>query len=228
MSDHQNNNIPVKQDGSVEPAPLHGAEHFGDLQWGRLSRFAQLLGNEGQLRGLVGPREMNKLWSRHLLNSTAINQFIEDSMSVADVGSGAGFPGLVLAITCPGVHVSLIEAMERRSEWLQYVVKDLELDNVEVIRGRAEDLKGFSADVVTARAVAALKKLVPWTMPLVRDGGRVVALKGGRAEVEIDEADKQLRKYGAEWVDVHDVDVWGTSEGTRIVEIKKIKRWKHR
>lgn len=228
MRDHQNDNIPVEKDGAVEPAPLHGAEHFGDLQWERLSRFAQLLENEGQLRGLVGPREMNKLWSRHLLNSTAINGFIEDSMSVADVGSGAGFPGLVLAITRPSINVSLIEAMERRTDWLQYVVDDLELNNVEVIRGRAEDLDGFSADIVTARAVAALKKLIPWTMPLVRDGGRVVALKGGRAEVEINEADKQLRKYGAEWVDVHDVDVWGTSEGTRIVEIKKVKRSKRR
>ncbi|MDP9800909.1 16S rRNA G527 N7-methylase RsmG [Arcanobacterium wilhelmae] len=117
--------------------------------------------------------------------------------------------------------------MERRTDWLQYVVDSLGLTNVTVIRSRAEDMGDYTADVVTARAVAALKKLIPWTMPLVRDGGRVVALKGDRAEIEIDEADKQLRKFGADWVDVHDVDVWGAEEGTRIVEITK-REQRHR
>lgn len=206
----------------IELAPEGGAEHFGEKQWSNLRRFSELLVSEGELRGLIGPRELERLWSRHIFNSTAIERFVPEGAVVADVGSGAGFPGLVLAIQRPDLKVHLIDSLGRRTDWLEYVVDDLGLNNVNVYNARAEELAGIiRADVVTARAVAALKKLLPWTMPLVKNGGQVVALKGQRAEIEIDEADKQLRKLGAQWVDVHDVEVWGSNEGTRVVVVQK-------
>lgn len=206
----------------VEEPPEGGRSHFGDEVWQQLLTFASLLEDEGQIRGLVGPREMGRLWGRHIMNSTAISEFIPKDSSVADVGSGAGFPGVVLAITRPDVHVHLIESIERRVDWLLFSVERLGLSNVTIHRSRAEDMpERFKVDIATARAVAALKKLIPWTLPLLRSGGSLVALKGERAELEIDDASAVLRKYGAEWVDVHDVDVWGTDEGTRVVVVKK-------
>lgn len=209
-------------DVMFEEAPAGGGEHFGDAIWKNLLRFGELLESEGELRGLIGPRERDKLWSRHILNSTAIVDFLPQNASLVDVGSGAGFPGLVAAIIRPDLTVNLVDSLGRRADWLSYVVDDLQLSNVTVHNKRAEEMVGvISADVATARAVAALKKLLPWTMPLVRPGGQLVALKGGRAEEEIEKADKELRKFKADWVDVHDVDVWGTSEGTRVLVVQK-------
>ncbi|MDE1576622.1 16S rRNA (guanine(527)-N(7))-methyltransferase RsmG [Actinotignum sanguinis] len=206
----------------IEVPPAAGAEHFGTATWGTLLHFARLLEEEGEVRGLVGPRELGRLWSRHLLNSLAIEEFIPVNATVGDVGSGAGFPGIVLAIVRPDVTVTLIESMERRTEWLRYVVGELGLRNVKVRTARAEQLKGrFAADIVTARAVAALKKLLPWTMPLVKPGGRLVALKGERAAQEIDDAAAQLQRYGAVEVTVHAVVPFGTAEATRVVEVTK-------
>lgn len=206
----------------VEEPPTGGVAHFGELEWDRLLRFVELLEDEGQLRGLIGPREMGRLWSRHLLNSTAISEFVDPDVQLADVGSGAGFPGLVTAIIRRDLDVHLIDSMERRTDWLSYCVDELELTNVTVVRSRAEDLGTMNADVVTARAVAALKKLVPWTLPLVKPGGSLIALKGARAEEEIDEAAQVLRKYKVDWADVYDVDVWGSKEGARVVELRKL------
>ena len=205
----------------VETTPQGGHEHFGADAWDKLIMLKDLLVSEGEKRGLIGPRELDKLWSRHILNSTAIVDFIDDGCSVADVGSGAGFPGLVTAIVRPDLQINLIDSLGRRTDWLSYAVGEIGLDNVKIFNNRAEELSGkLRCDVVTARAVAALKKLLPWTMPLLKSGGKLVLLKGGRAEIEIDEADKQLRKFGAEWVDLHDVDVWGTSESTRVVVVQ--------
>ncbi|QRV02180.1 16S rRNA (guanine(527)-N(7))-methyltransferase RsmG [Arcanobacterium phocisimile] len=207
----------------VEHVPHGGDRHFGVDIWDRLVRFAQLLESEGELRGLIGPREMDKLWSRHILNSTAILDFVPENSSLIDVGSGAGFPGIVTAITRPDVTIHLIDSLGRRTDWLSYVVQDLDLPNVFVHHNRAEELHGqLVADIVTARAVAALKKLLPWTMPLVKSKGQLVALKGGRAEQEIDDAHKELRKFKAAWAEVHDIDVWGADEGTRVVVVEKL------
>ncbi|WP_406709517.1 16S rRNA (guanine(527)-N(7))-methyltransferase RsmG [Trueperella pyogenes] len=182
----------------VEESPIGGAEHFGSESWAKLIRFRDLLVEQGEVRGLIGPRELERLWSRHLLNSTAVAEFLPFSGSVADVGSGAGFPGIVLAIIRPELQFDLIETMERRTDWLNDVKDALELGNVEVIRSRAESLpKSYRVDVVTARAVAALQKLLPWTLPLLKPGGKLVALKGARAEQEIQDAEKQLMKYRA-------------------------------
>lgn len=212
----------LNEEMNVQDPPQGGALHFGEIEWKKLLQFAELLKSEGQLRGLVGPREMDKLWSRHILNSTALLEFLPVGSELSDVGSGAGFPGVVIAAVRPDIKVFLIETMERRVDWLHYVQSKLELSNVEIFHARAEELIGkHRTEFVTARAVAALKKPIPWTLPLVSKGGSLLALKGTRAEIEIDEAAAQLRKYRADWADVYNVDVWGCTEGTRILQVKK-------
>src|SRR5699024_11632078 len=127
------------------------------LAWGGAAHFAELLAEEGELRGLIGPRELPKLWTRHVLNSAAVAQFLPEEGSLADVGSGAGLPGVVLALMRPEIEVHLVEPMQRRVEWLLEVVEELDLDNVTVHQVRAEELHGrLRVDVVTARAVAAV------------------------------------------------------------------------
>lgn len=181
--------------GDIEEMPPVVKERFPET-WGQLARFTQFLADEGEKRGLIGPRELPRLWSRHILNCTAINEFIPEGATVADIGSGAGLPGAVLAITRPDVHVTLVEPMERRIEWLYDVTEAINLENAWIVRARAEELHDQDEfQVVTARAVAALDKLMRWTMPLVADGGKLLALKGERAKEEVDAALKVRRKF---------------------------------
>jgi 16S rRNA (guanine527-N7)-methyltransferase len=177
----------------IEQEPPAAAVVFGDrIEVAR--QYAEALGRHGEERGLIGPLEPPRLWSRHILNSAIIAPLFTGR--VADVGSGAGLPGLVLAIARPDVEWVLIEPMERRVAWLSEQVASLRLGNVEVVRARAEDWKrGPVLDAVTARAVSALRTLVPLTAPLVRDGGELILLKGGNAENEIRAAEKQLRRF---------------------------------
>ncbi|WP_413451700.1 16S rRNA (guanine(527)-N(7))-methyltransferase RsmG [Georgenia phoenicis] len=206
---------------AVEEAPSSAAEVFGNA-WPRLERFASLLVAEGELRGLIGPRELPRLWSRHLLNSSAVTRFVPEGASFADVGSGAGFPGVVVAIMRPDLDVTLVEPMERRTDWLEHVAESLSLGNVSVVRARAEELHGAQEfDVVSARAVAALKKLVPWVAPLIGSGGSLVALKGERAAFEVEDAAKVLRKHKLAGTEVHEVLVAGTDEPTRVVTARR-------
>ncbi|WP_241153022.1 16S rRNA (guanine(527)-N(7))-methyltransferase RsmG [Neoactinobaculum massilliense] len=208
---------------SVERPPEGGAEHWGEEAWQRLLTFGRMLEEQGNERGLIGPRELERLWSRHILNSAAPIEWIPRDAKVGDVGSGAGFPGVVIAILRPDAEVTLIESMERRTEWLREVRKELKLKNLKIRQTRAEDLRGhFLADVVTARAVANLKKLLPWVMPLLRPGGSLLALKGKRAGEEIDAAGNQLRAYKAAWADVYPVMPFGTDEETFVVEVRKL------
>lgn len=206
----------------VEQAPEGTREVFGD-GWNKASQFADLLVAEGELRGLIGPRELPRLWSRHLLNSTAVVPFIPaGTADFADVGSGAGFPGIVVAIMRPETRVHLIEPMERRVTWLTDVARELGLANVRVHRARAEELHGEEAfDVVSARAVAHLKKLVPWTVPLVLPGGLLVALKGERAADEVAEARSVLRKAGVDDIVVHEAPVVGSDMPARVVVARR-------
>jgi len=205
----------------LDDAPVDGSELFGPA-WPGLRAFADMLIAEGELRGLIGPRELPRLWSRHILNSTAIDSYIPERAVVVDVGSGAGLPGIVLAIIRPDLHIHLIEPMERRVEWLTEVSDKLGLERVTIHQSRVEDMHGeLSVQVVTSRAVAAMKKLVPMTLPLLKSGGQLVALKGERAGIEIDQADQQLRKFGARWVDVETVPVRGTDEPTTVVVVQK-------
>lgn len=183
-------------------------------------RFAELLAEHGEERGLIGPRELPRLWVRHVLNSAAVGPFLPDDGDVADVGSGAGLPGVVLALMRADLEFHLIEPMERRIAWLSEVLEELDLDNVTLHQVRAEELHGrrrFS--VVTARAVAAMKKLVPMTMPLVKPGGTLLAQKGRRARDEVADAGKALRAAGAAGTQVHEVDVLQNGDPTWIVEV---------
>lgn len=164
----------------------------------RVTAFGRLLSVHGVERGLLGPREVPRLWERHLLNSAAVVPFLPARGRIADLGSGAGLPGIVIAAMLPEAEVILIEPMERRCLWLNEVVAELELSNVTVRRGRAEEFAdALEADVVTSRAVAALDKLAMWSFPLLRVGGELVALKGAKVAEEIPAAAKTLRKYGA-------------------------------
>ena len=149
--------------------------------------------------GLLGPREVDRLWDRHLLNCAAVAELVESGERVADIGSGAGLPGLPLAIAKPGLRVVLVESLLRRTEFLRMVVAELGLD-VEVVRGRAEDAAVREAaggcDVVVSRAVASLDKLTRWSLPLLRPGGRMLAIKGERASDEIREHRRVMTSLG--------------------------------
>ena len=149
-------------------------------------RYAELLGTEGVVRGLIGPRETPRLWERHLVNCGVMSEIIPFGASVVDVGSGAGLPGIVLAVARPDLGITLVEPLARRTSFLEEAVSALGLDgNVTVVRGRAEEVDLPEADIVTARAVAALDKLAGWCLPLARTGGRLLALKGASAAEEI-------------------------------------------
>lgn len=192
---------------------------FG-ASWPTVSAYAHLLGSHGVERGLIGPREVARLWSRHLLNSAALAGFLPDEGTVVDVGSGAGLPGVVLAAMRPDLEVHLVEPMRRRVVWLTEVCGALGLERVVVHAARAEELHGrLVADVVTARAVAPLERLGGWTLPLVRAGGRLAVLKGRRAAEELRSAEAALRRRGATSMRVHEVDVLDLGEPTYVVEV---------
>ena len=177
---------------SPESEPAVASVIFGDrLDIAR--RYAALLIRDSDTLGLLGPREMPKLWSRHILNSAVVSELVPDGVTVADVGSGAGLPGIPMAIAQPNAHFTLIEPMERRSDWLKAVLAELGLENVSVLRARAEEV-GEVFDLVTARAVSALPKLLRLTVPLTRHGGAIIALKGSKAAEEIEEAKKLSKK----------------------------------
>ena len=187
----------------ITAAELLAAEKiFGDrLDLAR--RYVEHLATSGTERGLIGPREVPRLWSRHVLNCAVIECLIAEGSHVADVGSGAGLPGLCLAIARPDLELTLIEPLERRVIWLQEVVDDLGLDNVTVMRTRAELAVGMvNADVVTARAVSALSTLAGLTIPLLAGKGEVVAIKGRSAGEEIEKAAKVIRKLGGKQTSV--------------------------
>lgn len=199
----------------VEVEPEVAAQLFGDrIDVAR--SFTEALAREGEERGLIGPLELPRLWTRHILNSVIAAPLFHGS--VADIGSGAGLPGLVLAIARPDVQWTLIEPMERRINWLDEQVAALGLTNVNVVRARAEDVRpaeGF--DVVTARAVSALRTLIPLTAPLVRDGGELAVLKGINASNEIDAAAKQIKKFRLTDVRVEVLGEGVLPEITRVV-----------
>ena len=193
----------MKQATAPEPPPS-AAGVFGERLF--LARqYADLLAGPGVERGLIGPREVDRLWDRHILNSAAVGELIEPDARVLDIGSGAGLPGLPLAIARPDLSVTLVEPMLRRSDFLAEAVAALGLD-VAVFRGRAEDPSARkelgSADVATSRAVADLLKLARWSLPLLRPGGRMLALKGERAESEVAEHRQAIARLGAVDVEV--------------------------
>jgi 16S rRNA (guanine527-N7)-methyltransferase len=156
-----------------------------------LLRYADWLTGAGVQRGLIGPREADRVWSRHIGNCAALAELIPGPATVTDIGSGAGLPGLVLAIVRPDLRLTLIEPLQRRCDFLAEVVADLDL-TVHVVRGRAQDSRVAQADVVTARAVAPLNRLLTWALPLTAPGGQILAMKGANAAAEIAAAAPQL------------------------------------
>ncbi len=180
---------------SRETPPSSAAGVFGE-RLPLAEQYADLLASVGVERGLIGPREASRLWDRHLLNCAVVVPRVPGGSTVADIGSGAGLPGLVWAIARPDLRVTLIEPLLRRATFLDEAVEALGLDQVVVLRARAEDVHA-TFDVVTARAVAPLGKLAAWCLPLVRPGGVLLALKGRTAEEEVASSRLALHKMGA-------------------------------
>jgi 16S rRNA (guanine527-N7)-methyltransferase len=186
-----------------------------------ISRYVGLLGGEGIRRGVIGPRELPRLWSRHVMNCVVVHPLIAPDSSVADLGSGAGLPGIVLALARPDLDVTLVEPLLRRTRFLDLAVGELELSNVAVVRARAEDLAGQAAfDVVVARAVARLDRLIWWALPLCRAGGELLALKGGNARDELDGARASLARMGAGRAVIQACGVGVVQPATTVVRIQ--------
>ncbi|PAZ09382.1 16S rRNA (guanine(527)-N(7))-methyltransferase RsmG [Streptomyces sp. SA15] len=182
----------------LPPAPEQAREVFGD-RFADAVRYAELLAEAGVQRGLIGPREVPRLWERHLLNCAVLSEVVPEGVTVCDVGSGAGLPGIPLALVREDLKITLLEPLLRRTNFLTEVVELLGLDHVTVVRGRAEEVMGklTPVHVVTARAVAPLDRLATWGIPLLRPYGEMLALKGDAAEEELKSAATALSKLGA-------------------------------
>lgn len=193
---------------------------FGD-RLGLAERYVQHLATSGMERGLLGPREVPRLWNRHVLNCAVVTELIDQNARVADVGSGAGLPGLTFALARPDLDIMLIEPLERRCIWLHEVCEDLGLENVTVMRGRAEQVaEQVDADFATARAVSALTNLAGLTIPLLHGKGQVLAIKGRSAAEEVDKAAKIIRKLGGRNIEVLSVGDSILTEPTTVVRIQ--------
>lgn len=210
MTDSQN----VSRETPPPPEAAGAFPHRFDT----MVAYAHLLATEGVDRGLIGPREVPRLWDRHLINCAAVLPRVPQNATVADVGTGAGLPGLVWAIARPDLQMTLIEPLLRRTTFLEAAVADLGLENVEVLRGRAEEVdRAF--DVVTARAVAPMERLGRWCLPLVSPGGVLLALKGRAAADEVSSARRTLNRLGATAVTV---ETYGDLEvPTTVVEVTR-------
>jgi 16S rRNA (guanine527-N7)-methyltransferase len=214
------------EEGAQEPPVLSGAllqaaeELFGE----RLDlavRYVGHLASTGIEWGLLGPREVPRLWERHVLNCAVVGDLLPEGALVADVGSGAGLPGLALALARPDCQFILIEPLERRVSWLDMVVDDLGLENVDVVRARSEQVVGnVVVDVVTARAVSALKTLVPMTVPLLQGTGELLAIKGRSAADEVRTAAKVLKKHKCSTPVIETVGGDLLAEPTTVVRVR--------
>jgi 16S rRNA (guanine527-N7)-methyltransferase len=215
--------VAIDPDAAPRPtaAEAEAAAHYFGERSELAQRFVGHLVSTGIEWGLIGPREIPRIWGRLVLNCAAVSEVIPDGALVADVGSGAGLPGLVLALARPDLMLVLIEPLERRCQWLDDVVQDLGLgDRVDVVRARAEQVfDTIDADVVTARAVKALKTLVPLTLPLVHGHGELVALKGRSAQEEIEKASKIIRKFKGKGARVEVLGAELLDEPTTVVRI---------
>lgn len=206
----------------IESPPAGTEEYFG-AAYPAAQRYAEHLATTGIEWGLIGPREVDRLWTRHILNCAVVAEYINDDDVVGDVGSGAGLPGIPIALMRPEAKIVLIEPMERRVEWLNMVVDDLGLKNVRIVRARVEELVDEEMfTVVTARAVKAMTTLIEWTREVISPGGRILALKGASVEGELVKAKKLIKRYRLSQPQIHVVDGGGILEvPSRVVEIVK-------
>ena len=203
--------------------PLPSAEaiaEFGD-SLAKAQRYVELLASDGVTRGLIGPRETSRLWDRHLVNCALVADLLPEQGELVDIGSGAGLPGIVLAMLRPRLHVVLLEPLLRRAVFLQECVSALDLPNATVVRARAEDkaAAGISADVATARAVAPLDRLVGWAAGLLRPGGQLLAIKGQSAEAELEAAAPVLSRLGVQSAEVLQAGRGRVISATTIVRV---------
>ena len=204
-------------DELVEAEPATAVTVFGD-RIALARQYTADLARRGEELGLIGPLELPRLWSRHILNCGIVAPLLRTG-TTGDIGSGVGLPGLVLAIARPDVTLVLIEPMERRVDWLNHEAAELGLDNVVVIRARAEDTRlEAPLDQVTARAVTALSKLIPATTPLLREGGEMIFMKGSRVDAEVEAAAKVIRKAR-----LRDVEILTLGEGI-VPEVTRVFR----
>ena len=205
---------------AVGPVPSVAAEVFG-AELPRAERFVAHLASTGIAWGLVGPREVPRLWDRHVLNCAVMTELIEQDARVVDIGSGAGLPGLTIALRRPDLTVVLVEPLLRRATWLEQVVADLELPSVTVRRARAEELHGSEqADYVTARAVASLDRLAQWGLPLLRPHGQLLALKGRSAEEEVARTAAAVAAAGGVSTDVATVGAGVVEPPVTVVRVR--------
>lgn len=202
-----------------EETPAAAADIFGS-NLKLANAYASALARDSETFGLLGPRELPRLWSRHILNSAVVSELIPNSSRVADVGAGAGLPGIPIAIARPDIKMNLIEPMERRSEWLAAVVRELGLSNVNVIRARGEDVINLEIDVVVARAVAALAKLIGFTAPILRGQGEILAIKGEKVTDEMAEAKRVFGRFDIEGIDVVFAGEAALEQPTRLARIR--------
>ena len=187
----------------VPSSPPSGTDEVFGSVFPKAIKFAHLLASEGVTRGLIGPRETSRLWDRHLLNCAVVAELLPDRGELVDIGSGAGLPGIVLAMLRPGMRVILLEPLLRRSVFLEECLSQLDLPNATVVRARAEEMAGaIKADVATARAVAPLDRLAGWAAGLLRPGGQILAIKGQSAEEELAAARPVLSRLGAQSAEV--------------------------
>lgn len=187
-------------------------------------QYAALLAEEATVRGLIGPREVPRLWERHLLNCAVVTDRVPEGAHVVDVGTGAGLPGLVMAVRRPDLRVTLLEPLLRRTVFLELAVEQLGLgDRVEVRRGRAEEVRDAAYDVVTSRAVAPLDRLAGWCLPLVAEGGAMLAMKGSSAGDEIASASTRWRRRGFADPTVHQLGGDFLDPPVTVVEVRRTR-----
>jgi len=209
---------------SRPPVPDEAREVFGE-RWQLAASYADLLATEGVTRGLIGPREAPRLWERHLFNCAALVELLAQDAEVCDIGSGAGLPGLVLAIARPDLRLTLVEPLLRRTTFLREAVERLALTNVTVVRDRAENLpSSFGCDVVTSRAVAPLPKLLSWSLPLLRPGGSMLALKGTSAADELASARNDLARWRVASAEAREIPAIGGRATVIVVKKRESTR----
>jgi 16S rRNA (guanine527-N7)-methyltransferase len=203
--------------------PVPTAEAIGEFgdSLAKAQRYVELLASDGVTRGLIGPRETSRLWDRHLVNCALVADLVPERGELVDIGSGAGLPGIVLAMLRPSLHVVLLEPLLRRAVFLQECVSALDLPNATVVRARAEEKAAarISADVATARAVAPLDRLVGWAAGLLRPGGQLLAIKGQSAEAELEAAEPVLSRLGVQSAEVLQAGRGRVISATTIVRV---------
>lgn len=208
-------------DRELEERPALAETIFGD-RLELADRYAQHLATTGVEWGLIGPRELPRLWTRHILNCAVAASLLHEGDVVGDIGSGAGLPGIPWALARPDASFVLIESMERRVEWLRSVVDDLGLTNVRIVRARVEDLVDEEIfTVVTARAVKAMTTLIEWAVPILGPEGRILAIKGASVDAELEKATRIIRKRKLSGPTVHSLGGDDLPTPTTVVELRR-------